>query len=183
MRSTPSNPLMPVDRADHGPPDHSPDFIEELASVLPALMGYARSLARHREDGEDLFQDGVVRLLASSEHFVPGTCFRAWAFTILRNRFLSDCVVRRRRFVSLDAKERPEPFVEASQSHRMEVVELGRQFASLSAAARRMLLLASEGGAPYAAIARADGCALGTVKSRVHRARAQLRERIAADVH
>ncbi len=151
--------------------------------MLPALMGYARSLARHREDAEDLFQDSVVRLLASSERFVPGTCFRALAFTIMRNRFLSDCVVRRKRVVSLDAEDVPEPCVAAAQSHRMEVLDLGRQFASLSAAARRMLLLASEGGAPYEAIARADGCALGTVKSRVHRARAQLHQRIAADIH
>lgn len=159
------------------------EFYRELDAVRPALMAYARALARHREDAEDLFQDCVVRLLGACASFAPGSCFRAWAFTILRNRFLSDCVVRRRRFVSLDAEQWPEVSVGATQSHQLEVADLWRQFATLSAPARRLLILAAEGEAPYQAIAQADGCALGTVKSRVHRARAQLRERIAADCH
>jgi RNA polymerase sigma-70 factor (ECF subfamily) len=150
---------------------------------MPALRGYANSLARHREDAEDLLQDGVLRMLGAADRFVPGSSFRAWAFTILRNRFLNDCVRRRARFVSLDAQEVPLAITIAVQSQRLELRDLHRQFAMLPAPAQRVLVLAAQGESSYLAIARQDGCAVGTVKSRVHRARAQLRDRLHAACH
>ena len=156
------------------------DFHAELLAVLPALRGYARSLARHREDADDLVQDSVSRMLAAADRFTPGTSFRGWSFTILRNRFLSDCLVRRRRFVSLDEQDPQAHSTHAAQAERLELRDLRRQFAQLSTPAQRVLTLAADGCTTYEVIARHDGCAVGTIKSRVHRARAELRGRLHA---
>jgi RNA polymerase sigma-70 factor (ECF subfamily) len=163
-----------------GPASAVPGIHAELLATMPALRGYANSLARHREDAEDLLQDGVLRMLGAADRFVPGSSFRAWAFTILRHRFLNDCVRRRARFVSLDAEDVPLAITAAVQSERLELLDLHRQFATLPAPAQRVLMLAAEGESSYLAIACRDGCAVGTIKSRVHRARAQLRERLHA---
>ena len=153
---------------------------EELLAVMPALTGYARFLAANRADSDDLVQDAVVNMLSASARFEPGTNFRAWAFTILRNRFLSEFVVKRRRNVCIDDVDMAFACTRPTQSDRLECEDLRRHVAGLSPAAQHLLALAAEGSISYDEIAARDGSAVGTVKSRVHRARAQLRRRLNA---
>lgn len=150
----------------------------ELLAVMPALTGYARSLASNRADSDDLVQDAVVSMLAAAARFEPGTSFRGWAFTILRNRFLSEFVVKRRRTVCIDDVDLAFASTRATQSDGLECDDLRRHFAELPAEAQALLALAADGATPYDQIALRDGSAVGTVKSRVHRARAQLRRKL-----
>lgn len=152
----------------------------QLLAVMPSLTGYARSLAGNRADSDDLVQDAVVSMLAAAARFEPGTNFRAWAFTILRNRFLSEFVVKRRRTVCIDDVDLAFASTRATQSDGLECADLHRHFAELPAEAQALLALAADGATPYDSIAARDGSAVGTVKSRVHRARAQLRRRLDA---
>ena len=74
----------------------------DLLACLPDLRAYARSLTRNRHDADDLVQDAVVRMLHSAERYQAGTNFKAWAFTILRNRFLNEFVAKRRLTREMD---------------------------------------------------------------------------------
>jgi RNA polymerase sigma-70 factor (ECF subfamily) len=152
----------------------------ELLAVMPALTGYARALAGNRADSDDLVQDAMVSMLAAAARFEQGTNFRAWAFTILRNRFLSDFVVKRRRTICIDDVDLAFASTRATQADGLECEDLRRHFAELPAEAQALLALAADGATPYDEIAARDGSAVGTVKSRVHRARAQLRRRLDA---
>jgi len=162
-------------------PAPAPSVIaDELSAVLPALRRYAYLLTRSRADSEDVVQDAAVNMLAAAARFEPGTNFRAWAFTILRNRFLSAFVVRRRRTVCLDDVDLAFACTRATQSDGIEFDDLRRHVAHLPAAAQALLALAADGSMRYDEIAARDGSAVGTVKSRVHRARAQLRRKLDA---
>jgi RNA polymerase sigma-70 factor (ECF subfamily) len=145
---------------------------------MPALTGYARFLAGNRADSDDLVQDATVNMLAAAARFQPGTNFRAWAFTILRNRFLSAVVPRRRRMVCIDDVDLASVCTRATQSDGLEFDDLRRHVAQLPAPAQALLALAADGSTPYDRIAARDGSAVGTVKSRVHRARAKLRRKL-----
>lgn len=178
-------PLMPIRTlilASARPRDAAsvcPSMQARVIGVLPDLRRYAQSLARHRENGEDLVQDSVVRMLAAADRFDPDTNLRAWAFTIMRNLFLSNCRSPRSRLLCLDDVESGLAGTPPAQTRGLELADLRGQLALLPHAARSQLALAAE-GRTYQALALADGCAVGTVKSRVHRARAALRRQLSA---
>ncbi len=145
-----------------------------LVALLPNLRAYARFLTGNRHDADDLVQDTAVRLLAAADRFQPGTNFRAWAFTAMRNRFLNEFVAKRRNHASLDAMDVELGAVAPDQTHGLELQDLARQLMRLPAEHRSILALAADGSLSYEEIAAVSGCAVGTVKSRVHRARAAL---------
>jgi RNA polymerase sigma-70 factor (ECF subfamily) len=146
---------------------------KELVAALPRLTRYARFLSRNRADADDLLQDAVVRILGAATSYRPGTNFGAWACTVMRNRFLSVHVRGHRRTVSIDDVILDVPHHHPSQLDGLEHQDLVDQFMRLPEENRCMLTLAD--GTAYEDIALASGCAVGTVKSRVHRARSALR--------
>lgn len=146
---------------------------EDLMATLPRLSRYARFLARNHADADDLLQDTVMRILAAAGSYRQGTNFKAWACMVMRNRFLTVHVRGHGRMVSiddvvLDLAHRP-----PSQTDGLEHQDLVDQFMQLPGESRSLLALADD--TPYEDIALATGCAVGTVKSRVHRARTNLR--------
>lgn len=147
---------------------------DELLACLPDLRAFARSLTRNRHDADDLVQDAVLRILNSADRFQPGTNFKAWAFTILRNRFLNEFVAKRRLTQELDPEAMERVAVSARQDEGLEVSDFQRIFHSLPEDHRSILALVAGSGMPYEDVAKVLGCAVGTVKSRVHRARAAL---------
>jgi RNA polymerase sigma-70 factor (ECF subfamily) len=155
---------------------------DALVALLPNLRAYARFLTGNRHDADDLVQDTALRLLGAADRFVPGTNFKAWAFTVMRNRFLNEFVAKRRDTRPLDAM--PEDFAPLlpTQAHGLELADLVRQFMRLGPEQRSLLALAAGERLPYEEIAAISGCAVGTVKSRVHRARARLAEML-RDAH
>lgn len=151
-----------------------PSFDQNLVAVLPSLRAYARFLTGNRQDADDLVQDAVVRMLKAADSFKEGTSFRAWAFTVLRNRFLNAITARHRRFVCLNDIDMAFASTSPTQTHGLECQDLARQFMRLPDESRSLLALAAGETMPYEEIAQISGCAVGTVKSRVHRARATL---------
>ncbi|ONG43856.1 RNA polymerase subunit sigma [Pseudoroseomonas deserti] len=146
----------------------------ELLGCLPDLRAYARSLTRNRHDADDLVQDAVLRMLNSADRYQQGTNFKAWAFTILRNRFLNEFVAKRKLTQEMDDSALERVAVSARQDEGLELTDFQRIFHSLPEDHRSILALVAGSGMPYEDVARILGCAVGTVKSRVHRARAAL---------
>lgn len=157
-------------------------FREDLTELLPQLRAYARSLTRGDMSlADDLVQDAVVNALRAEHQFTPGTNLKAWLFTILRNRFLS---ASNRKYhhaeqgdLDLDALASVPP----TQEGAIEVHEFRRAFRKLSPAHREILVLTILHGLPYQDVGAMLRCEVGTVKSRVNRARAQLKRMLLGD--
>jgi len=150
------------------------DFKSELISVLPHLRAFARSLTGQRDAADDLVQDALTKAWASRDRFEPGTSMKAWTFMILRNSYISQ--MRRRRFTSDWDEERAARVlvISASQDGNLELDDLHRALQVLPEQQREALILVGAGGLSYEEVAQICGVAIGTVKSRVARARAAL---------
>lgn len=152
-------------------------FREDVVALLPHLRAFARSLTSGNRDlADDLVQDTIVNALQAQEQFTPGTNLRAWLFTILRNRFMS---VVSRKYVTAEVEDdglESKWWMPAYQETSLEIDAFRRAFRSLSSAHREVLVLAGVHGLPYEEIATICGCEVGTVKSRVNRARGQLKK-------
>lgn len=151
-------------------------FREELTRTIPSLRAFARSLAMGDEAfADDLVQDTCVNALRAQDQFTPGTNLKAWLFTILRNRFRS--LAKRRKVRAEDPDDDLDRMVTgpAPQHGRLEMIAFHRAFEDLRAEYREALVLAVVHGLAYDEIAEICGCRVGTVKSRVSRARDRLR--------
>lgn len=150
------------------------DFHAELTMLLPHMRAFARSLTGDADRADDLVQDTILRALKARAQFQPDTHFRAWVFTILRNHWVSQ--MRRKPFLglSLDEEGAPELGCPAGQDDVLMLTDLRRALARMSPDHREVLLLVGANGFSYEEAAVICGCAVGTVKSRVSRARREL---------
>jgi RNA polymerase sigma-70 factor (ECF subfamily) len=142
---------------------------------LRDLRAFANGLAANRHQADDLVQSAILRALDASHQFIPGTNFKAWSFTILRNVFYNQWRSPASRQVALDDCVGYAPKTEPSQDKTLEFCDLRRAFAQLGPDQREALLLVGVSGLDYEAAAEVCGVAKGTMKSRVSRARATLR--------
>jgi len=154
--------------------DPDSEFKAGLLELIPFLRAFARSLCGNPDIADDLAQETLVKAWQSRNTFAPGTNLKAWLFTILRNQFYSD---RRRAWRQApwdqDAAERI-PGASEEQSWAAELSDTARALTSLSDEQREALILVGAGGFSYEAAAQICNCAVGTVKSRVARARKTL---------
>lgn len=157
------------------------EFESILLDAIPHVRAFARSLTRHREEADDLTHDAVVRALGAMDQFTPGTNFKAWIFTILRNLFYNDRRKRGGRFSSIDDLPGFEPSMEPSQEASLEFNDFRRAFWQLTDVHREALTLVGAGGLSYEEVAAICGCRVGTVKSRVSRARTELKDLLAGN--
>jgi len=146
-----------------------------LLEAVPHLRAFARSLTRNRDQADDLVNDTIVRAIAASNQFTPGTNFRAWVFTILRNLFYNQGRRGKSRFSSLDDLTVDEPAESATQEASLEFCDFRRAFWQLPDHHREALILVGASGLNYEDAAKICGCQVGTMKSRVSRARTELR--------
>jgi RNA polymerase sigma-70 factor (ECF subfamily) len=148
-------------------------FHDQVIAILPKLRVQALALTRHRASAEDLVQDAVCNALSAQDSFIPGTNFAAWMHRILRNRFISN--LRKRRDTT-DIEDVPSSVfaTEAPHEDRLALKELAKAMTRLPAYQREALVMVVLHGMSYEALAQATGCAVGTAKSRVFRARRQL---------
>ncbi len=160
----------------------------DLLAYADTLYNLARYLTGNAADAEELVQETYARALRGADHFEPGTNLKAWLFRILRNTWIS--AYRRRRVdpivggldtVTPAVDGAPEPWLrddaELDRLRKVVVEDIERALASLSEDARTVILLDMEGLTETEAAA-VLGCAVGTVKSRLSRARAALRRQL-----
>lgn len=149
------------------------DFHEQLTAVLPRLRIYALSLTRNRDSADDLVHDTVVKALAGRQSFQPGTNLAAWLFRIQRNEFISG-LRRLRPTVPVDSAVAESLSHPPHQDSGLVMREFLTAFSKLAQTQREALLLAVVEGLPYEVIASHTGVSVGTVKSRISRARDRL---------
>ncbi|WP_091738060.1 sigma-70 family RNA polymerase sigma factor [Phenylobacterium immobile] len=147
---------------------------DEVVGLIPALRAFAWSLSHNGSDADDLVQDTLIKAWSNREKFEPGTNLRAWLFTILRNTYYTN-VVRRRREVRDEGGDYASTLKEdPSQDWSLAMKSLQAALAKLPHEHREALILVGAAGLSYNEAAEICGCALGTIKSRVNRARARL---------
>ena len=157
-------------------------FREDMTALLPHLRAFARSFTSGDPQlADDIVQDTIVNALRAQHQFTPGTNLKAWLFTILRNRFNSVIGRKRITFNVGDAALEQHHWVAPEQDSRIEVLAFKRAFKALRRDHREVLVLAVVNGLPYERIAEICRCELGTVKSRVNRARAALKHMLLDD--
>lgn len=149
-------------------------FKRELLGVLPHLRAFARGLCGRPDFADDLVQETAVKAWVARDRFMPGTNIRAWTFAILRNHYLSE--LRRNRHQAdfdPDAAERL-LVMDPDQEAPLHLSDMEVALQKLSPERREALLLVGAGGFSYEEAAKVSDCAIGTMKSRVARARHQL---------
>jgi RNA polymerase sigma-70 factor (ECF subfamily) len=148
---------------------------DEIIQHMPHLRGIARLLARDRALAEDLVQETMLRAISHADQFQPGTNLKAWLTTILRNSYFNEKRSQRRlaEFSSSTAG-RVVTAARGQQEHRLQMRDLKRAMVRLPAAQREALALVGASGYSYEEAAKMTGCAVGTMKSRVSRARFEL---------
>ena len=153
----------------------------DLVAALPRLRRYARVLTGDVNRADDLVQDTLARAWEKRQLWQAGTDLRAWLFTIMHNVHVNQFSVRRRELAesSLDADDGPvagwQIPVRATQSDRLELAEVLMQIGRLPTDQREVLMLAAVEELRYEEIARVQGVPIGTVMSRLNRAREKLR--------
>lgn len=152
----------------------SPALREALVAAIPSLRAFAISLCRDRTEADDLVQETLIRAWNSLADFQEGTNFKAWLFTILRNNFYNG--LRKLKHQTEYAKTMDEShFIEpATQDKKLEFKDVIQGLSALPPDQREALILVTVENMSYEQVAEICGCPIGTVKSRVNRARARL---------
>jgi RNA polymerase sigma-70 factor (ECF subfamily) len=150
------------------------DWRDQVVALIPALRAFAWSISRNGSDADDLVQDTLIKAWSHRDKFEPGTNLRAWLFTILRNTYYT-AVVRRRREVRDEDDQYARSLTSApTQEWGLALRALQAALAELPPEHREALILVGAAGLSYEEAAGICGCALGTIKSRVNRARNRL---------
>jgi len=150
----------------------------ELLDCLPQMRAFAHFLTRDPERVDDLVQEATVRVLTAADQFQPGTNFKAWVFTIIRNLYFNE-LRKARRFT--DTGDDGDDFdhlsaLPATQESTVEFRNFFHAFWQLGEEHREVLMLVGASGLSYERASEICGCEIGTVKSRVSRARKELRK-------
>jgi RNA polymerase sigma-70 factor (ECF subfamily) len=147
---------------------------DRLSAFLPHLRNFALHLTRDPVRSDDLVQSTVLRAWTNLDHFQHGTNLEAWLFTILRNSFYSEHRKYRREVEDPDSGFARRLMVHPEQESKLMLEDLHEALARLPPGQREALLLVVEHGETYEDAAAICGVAVGTLKSRVNRARTQL---------
>jgi RNA polymerase sigma-70 factor (ECF subfamily) len=151
-----------------------PIIRDQVLAAVPSLRAFAISLCGNVDRADDLVQETLLRALANIDSFQPGTNLPAWLFTILRNLFRSEYRKRRREVEDADGSYAETLKAQPSQTSHVEFQEFRTALAKVPPDQREALILVGASGFSYEEAAEICGCAVGTIKSRVNRARTRL---------
>ena len=154
---------------------------DAVLAAVPSLRAFAISLCGNVDRADDLVQETLLRALANIDSFQPGTNMSAWLFTILRNHFRSEYRKRRREVEDADGSYAESLKSQPEQIGHVEFEEFRIALAQLPEDQREALILVGASGFSYEEAASICGCAVGTIKSRVNRARRRLTEVLSVD--
>src|ERR1700760_452116 len=149
---------------------------DAVLGAVPSLRAFAISLSGNGDRADDLVQETLLRALANIDSFQPGSNMPAWLFTILRNLFRSEYRKRRREVEDTDGGYAESLKSHPEQQSRVEFEEFRTALAKLPPDQREALILVGASGFSYEEAAAICDCAVGTIKSRVNRARTRLAE-------
>ena len=154
----------------------SANFKAALLAEIPTLRAFALSLTGSGDRADDLVQDSLVKAWGASASFTEGTSLRAWLFTIARNTFYSNHRKSRREVQDVDGAAASRLVSNPAQIGHLDLADFRTALASVPDDQREALILVGAGGLSYEEAAQICDCALGTMKSRVSRARTALEE-------
>ena len=149
---------------------------DDLLAAIPAMRAFAISLSGKPDRADDLVQETLMKAWANLSSFVPGTNLRAWLFTILRNIFYSQYRRRKREVEDADGHMAAGLSTAPEQNGHMDFEDFRVALQKLPPDQREALILVGASGLSYEEAADICHCAVGTVKSRVNRARVKLAE-------
>jgi len=154
----------------------SSELRDSLLEAIPHLRAFAISLTGNGDQADDLVQEAIVRGLSNLDKFEAGTNLQAWLFTILRNQFYTLKRRKRREVADPDGMMAGSLSTLPEQHGSLDLRDLAMALAQLPPEQREVLLLAGAEGLKYEEIAQICGAKIGTIKSRMNRARARLAE-------
>jgi RNA polymerase sigma-70 factor (ECF subfamily) len=155
------------------------DIKDDLLGAIPNLRAFAISLCGRGARADDLVQETLVKAWANIHSFEPGSNMIAWLYTILRNEFYSEYRKRRHEVGDEEGRHAARMATRPTQEGHMQFQDFRAALDRLAPDHREALILVGASGLSYEEAARLCGCAVGTMKSRVNRARAKLAEMLA----
>ena len=154
---------------------------ESMLAAVPGLRAFAMSLCGKMDQADDLVQETLLRALNNIDSFEPGTNMSAWLFTILRNLFRSQYRKRRREVEDAEGRLAESLRSPPEQHSHLEFEEFRVALSKLPPDQREALILVGASGFSYEEAAAICDCAVGTIKSRVNRARTRLSDLLSID--
>ena len=170
--------LAAKDKRD--PPVHA-KLKDDLLALIPNLRAFALSLCGNHERASDLVQETLLKAWSHLDSFQQGTNLRAWLFTILRNSYFSELRKLRREVEDADGEKAASLSVAPAQQGHLDLQDVRRALELLPPDQREALVLVGAAGMSYEEAAEIAHCAVGTVKSRVNRARTKLADLLGLD--
>lgn len=148
----------------------------EIVRLIPALRAFAHTLCRDASEADDLVQETLMKGIANINRFQPGTNMKSWLFTIMRNTSYTRFKMANREGPGLLDCASSRPAISASQEWSLRSQEMARAIEALPDDQRQVIVLIGILGTSYDDAAGICGCAVGTIKSRLSRARYRLLE-------
>lgn len=158
--------------------DISPELRKGLLDIIPNLRAFALSLTRSSDRADDLVQETLVKAWNKFHLFQEGTNLKAWVFTIMRNEFYSQMRKRGREVQDTDGVFSAQLATHAQQDGHMDMRDFRSALEELPEDQREALVLIGANGFSYEEAAEITGVAVGTIKSRVSRARTKLMDEL-----
>lgn len=158
------------------PHNVSPGLRDDLVAQIGSLRAFAVSLCGDRERADDLVQETLYKAWNHLDSFKEGTNLKAWLFTILRNTYFSERRKRKREVEDSDGSYAARLSSRPEQHGHMDMKDFQEALSGLPDDQREALVLVGAAGFSYEEAADISGCAVGTIKSRVNRARNRLAE-------
>jgi RNA polymerase sigma-70 factor, ECF subfamily len=159
----------------------SDQFRQELIAAIPGLRAFGISLTARRDQADDLVQETLMKAWKHHDTFEAGTNLKAWLYTILRNEFYSQLRKRKREVEDVDGIHAGKLAVHGEQEGHLHMAELRVALAELPEDQREAIILVGASGFSYEEAAVICGVAVGTIKSRVNRARGRLAKLLKVD--
>jgi RNA polymerase sigma-70 factor, ECF subfamily len=147
---------------------------DEMLKSYQPLYAFAMSLTKDQTRAEDLVQGTYLSAVEHIDSFTPGTKMQAWLFTILRNKFRSDYRKYRREVEDAEGTYAATLITAPDQIYALTLKDFSEAFKKLPREQRAALMLVGVQGCNYTEAAESCDVAIGTIKSRVHRAREKL---------
>ena len=157
------------------------DFRDQIIAAIPGLRAFGMSLASHADRADDLVQETLMKAWKHQDSFAVGTNLRAWLYTILRNEFYSQIRKHRREVEDADGIYASKVATPAEQDGHLDMADMRLALAQVPEDQREAVILVGALGFSYQEAGEICGAAVGTVKSRVSRARARLATLLGVD--